>query len=83
VLVGVEVVHDDVEAGAWGIAGPQPGEDGEKIIHPLPLAHLTHKAVRVDVVEGEHLLRPLEPPVGRPEALGLAERCPAATGQRS
>lgn len=83
VLVGVEVVHDDVEPGVERIAGPQPGEDGEEVVDGLALAYLADEAVGVHIVEGEQLLRPRQPAVGRPEAPGLADPGPAATGQRS
>lgn len=83
VLVGVQVVHDHVEARDHGIAGPQPREDGEQILHRLALAHLDDEAVGMDVVEGVDLLGALEPPVGGPEALRMTDSRPAPSRQRS
>ena len=71
-LVRVEVVHDQVEACAQGVAGAQPGEDGEEVGDRLALAHLADETVGVDVVESEQLLGTVEPAVGRAEALGMA-----------
>jgi hypothetical protein len=83
VLVGAQVIHHDREPGGQRIAGPQPREDGEQVLHRLALAHLGDEAVGMDVVEGVDLLGALEPAVGGPEALGTADRRPASSGQRS
>jgi len=82
VLVRIEVVHDEVEAEGRPIAGSQPRKNREQVIDRFPLAHLGHEAVGMDIVEGEQLLRPLEPPVGRPEALRMAHWRPAPSRQR-
>ena len=42
---------------------------------------MADETVGVDIVEGEQLLRPLEPAVGRAEALGVADGCPRAPRQ--
>lgn len=81
-LVGVEVVHDDVEPGAQRIAGAQARKDGEKVLHRLAFAHLSDEAVGMDVVEGEELFGALEASVGRPESLGMALLGPALAVQR-
>jgi len=82
-FVGVEVIHDDVETGRERVAGAQPRKDGEEVIDGLALAHLAHQAIGVDIVEGEQLLGAVQSPIGRPEALGMADGRPAATGQWS
>lgn len=82
VLVRVEVIHHHVETDSQRVARAQPGEDGQKVLHGLALAHLADEAISVHVVEGEQLLRPLVAMVGGPEALGMPDRCPAAPGQR-
>lgn len=83
VLVGVEVIHHNVQAGGHGVAGPQPCEDGQQVADGLAFAHLADETIGMDVVEGQQLLCALEPPVGRPEALGMAHWRPALAGQRS
>lgn len=79
--MGVEVVHHDVETNRDRVAGAEPRENGEEVIDPLMLAHLANEAIGMDVVEGEELFRPFVTVVGCPEALGMADRRPAASGQ--
>lgn len=43
VLVTVQVIHHDVEADLQRVAGPQPREDGQQVLHNLTLAHLADK----------------------------------------
>lgn len=81
VLVGVQVIHHDVETNLQGVAGPQPREDSEQVIDRFALAHLAHEAIAVDIVEGEQLLGAVEPPVGRPEALWMANGRPASSSK--
>ena len=64
------------------VAGAPPGEGGEEGGDGLALAHLADETVGVDVVEGEQLLRPLEPAVGGAEALGVADGRPGASPKR-
>jgi len=83
VLVGVEVVHYDVEADLQRVARPQPREDGEEVVDRLTLAHLADEAVGVDIVERQQLLGAVQPPIRRAEALGMADLRPAAPSQWS
>lgn len=82
VLVGVEVIHDHVEADLKRVAGAQSGEDGEEVIDGLAFAHLAHKAVSVDIVEGKQLFCAMQPPIGRPEPLRMANGRPASSSKR-
>ncbi len=81
VTVRVEIVHDDVQPDRRGVAGAQAPKDGEDVLVRLPLAHLADETVGMHVVEGEQLLRPLEPPVGGAQALGTANGGPAPAMQ--
>ena len=81
-LVRVEVIHDDVEAGGRRIARAQPGEDGEEVLDRLAFAHLADEAVGVNVVEGEELLGSLEAAVGCPKPPGMTFLGPALAVQR-
>lgn len=83
VLVCVQVIHHHVQPLMEGVAAPQPREDREQVVDALAFADLAHEAVGMHVVEGEELFGALEPPVGRPEALGMANGRPAVAGERS
>jgi len=69
--MGVEVVHDHVQALAPRIAGPQPPESGHHIPGRLPASAGAHQAVPVHVVKAQELLGPLRAAVGGPLAPGL------------
>jgi hypothetical protein len=82
VLVGVEVIHHDVKPDGQRVARAQPSEDGEEVVDSLVFTHLADEAVGVDIVKGQQLLGAMQPPIGRAEALRVADRRPAATGER-
>lgn len=82
VLVRVEVFHHDERPGLDSKAGPQSGEGSEQIVDSLSLAHLADEAIGMNVVERQQLLCPLQPPIGRTEALRMPRRKPLSSRQR-
>ncbi len=68
VSVGVEIIHDHVQALPTGIAGPQPPKGRQNVPGRLPAPTDAHKAVVVYVVEPQELLGTLGAAVGGPLA---------------
>lgn len=77
VLVGGQVIHDDVESQSLRIAGAQASHRGENIWRSLPATHLSVEAVGVDVQEAQELLGSVRPRVSRGQAVPLAFERPA------
>lgn len=76
-LVGGQVIHDDVEPQALRIAGAQTSHRGENVGRCLPATHLSIEAVGVDIQEPKKLLGPMWPSVGCGQAVPLALERPA------
>ena len=83
VLMGVEVIHDDVEPKFGGIARAQLGENGNEVLHRLTFAHLADETVGVNVVKGEELFGALEAEVGCAKSPGMTFLGPTLAVQRS
>ena len=77
VLVGGQVIHDDVEPQSLRIASAQSAHRSEDVGRSLPATHLSVEAVRVDVQEAEELLGTMWSRVVRGQTVSLPLERPA------
>lgn len=62
--VGVQIVHDHVQAPSSRVAGTEPPEGGQHIARRLPAPTGAQQTIVVDIVEPQELLGPLGAAVG-------------------